>query len=310
MSSKPSGPGRDWSAYNKALIERGSLTVWVDEEALASWAAAEDPFKPGRPFVYSDTAIQFLLTLREVYHLPLRAAQGFAASIFRALGVALKVPNYSTLSRRAGKLDVDLGVSPACGPRVILLDSTGLKVYGEGEGKVRQHGYSKRRTWRKLHLAIDAKTQEVVAAVATTNAESDASVVDELLDEIDADVDELKADGAYDQRGVYRSLKRRKIKGVIPPRRNAKIMRHGNKAGPPEQRDENLREIRKHGRKRWKKRSRYHERSLAETAMFRVKTLTGERLRHRKLETQETESRIKCRVINRMTRLGLLVLKT
>ncbi len=213
MSSKPSGPGRDWSAYNKALIERGMLTVWVDEEALALGAAPEDPFKPGRPFVYSDIAIRFLLTLREVYHFALRAAQWFATSILEVLGVALKVPNYSTLSRQAGRLDVDLGAAAACGPRVILLDSTGLKVDGEGEWKLRKHGPSKRRTWRKLHLAVDARTQEVVAAVTTTNAESDASVVDEILDEIDADVDELKADGAYDQRGVYQSLRRGRFGG-------------------------------------------------------------------------------------------------
>jgi hypothetical protein len=310
MSSNASSPGRDWSAYNKALIERGSLTVRIDEEALALWAAPDHPFKPGRPYVFSATAIQFMLTLREVYHLPLRAAQGFVGSIFRIMGVGLKVPHYSTLSRRAGTLEVDLGASPAKGPKVIPPDSTGLKVYGEGEWKVRQHGYSKRRTWRKLHLAIDAKTQEIVAAVTTTNAESDASVVDEILDEIDAEVGELKADGAYDQRGVYKTLKKRKIRAVIPPRKNAKIHEHGNKSGPREMRDENLREIRKHGRKRWKRRSGYHERSLAETAMFRVKTLTGEKLRHRKLETQETESRMKCRVINRVTRLGLLVSKT
>lgn len=299
MSSKSGGKKRDWSAYNKSLIERGSLTVWIDEEALAQWAAEDDPFHIGRPFVYSDLAILFLLTLREAYGLTLRSAQGFAQSIFEILGVALTIPHYSTLSRRAATLQVDLDASPSDGPRVILLDSTGLKVFGEGEWKVRKHGYSKRRTWRKLHLAIDAKTQEVVASVLTTNAESDASVVEEILDQINTPVEAFKADGAYDQFYVYETLKERKIKPVIPPRKNAKIRRHGNKSGPHDARDENLREIRKYGRKRWKKRSGYHERSLAETAMFRLKTLTGEKLRHRKLETQKTEARVKARVMNR-----------
>ena len=309
MASK-GGEKRDWATYNKALITRGSLTVWIDREALAQWFAPEDPCHIGRPHVYSDLAIQFILTLREAYGLTLRAAQGFVESIFELMGVTLKVPHFTTFGRRAATVPIDLGASTADGPRVILLDSTGLKVFGEGEWKVRKHGYSKRRTWRKLHLAIDADSREIVAAVTTTNAESDASAVDEMLDEIDGEVGELKADGAYDQRGVYETLKRRKIKPVIPPRRNAKIIKHGNASGPREARDENLRVIRKNGRKRWKKESGYHERSLAETAMFRVKTLTGEKLRHRKLETQETESRIKCRVINRMTRLGLLVSKT
>ena len=304
MFSKPTDKDRDWSAYNKALIERGSLTVWIDEEAIALWEADEDPWKIGRPFVFSNIAIEMLLTLREAYQLTLRATQGFAQSIFRIMNIGLKVPHFTTLSRRGEDLPVGLGASPAEQPRVILLDSTGLKVFGEGEWKVRKHGYSKRRTWRKLHLAVDAKTQEIVACVTTTNAESDASVVDEILNEVEGSVDEFKADGAYDQRKVYEALDRREIKPVIPPRKNAKICKHGNKSGRREARDENLREIRRKGRKRWKRDSGYHERSLAETAMFRLKTITGEKLKNRKLETQETESRLRCRVINRITRLG------
>jgi hypothetical protein len=245
-----------------------------------------------------------MLTLREAYGLTLRSAQGFAAPIFELMGVGLDVPHYSTLSRRAGRIEVDLGASPSHEPRLILPDSTGLKVYGEGEWEVREHGYSERRTWRKLHLAIDAKTPEGVAAVTTTSAESDASVVDEILDEVDSEVDEFKADGAYDQRRVYETLEERKIKAVIPPRKNAKIHEHGNASGPRDARDENLREIRRHGRKRWKKDSGYHERSLAETAVFRLKAITGEKSRHRELEAQRNEGRIKCRVINRITRLG------
>lgn len=310
MSSKAAGKDRDWSAYNKALIERGSLTVWIDEEAIALWEAESDPCKIGRPFVFSDIAIQMLLTLREAYQLNLRATQGFAQSIFQIMNIDLKIPHYSTLSRRGEDLPIELGASSAEEPRVILLDSTGLKVFGEGEWKVRKHGYSKRRTWRKLHLAVDAKTQEVVACVTTTNAESDASVVDEILDEVDGRVDEFKADGAYDQRKVYETLDRREIKPVIPPRKNAKIRKHGNKSGRREARDENLREIRRKGRKRWKKDSGYHERSLAETAMFRLKTITGEKLKNRKLETQEAEARLRCRVMNRITQLGGLDRRT
>jgi hypothetical protein len=306
MSSTPDPGTRDWSAYNRALIERGSLTIWVDEGALSRWSGEKDPTKRGRPFVYGDAAVELVLTLREVYHLPLRAAQGFAGSILKALGLGLPVPHYSTLSRRAPGLGIDLGASPSPEPRVILLDSTGLKVFGEGEWKVRKHGYSKRRTWRKLHLAIDARTQEVVACRTTESGATDASQAEGLLDEVDEEVDSAKADGAYDQKPVYEALARRNAVPVIPPRKNAKIHRHGNSSGPRDARDENLRGVRRHGRKGWKKRVGYHERSLAETAMFRFKALLGERLRHRNLESQAAESRIRCRVLNRITRLGLL----
>jgi hypothetical protein len=306
MSSRPDPGTRDWSAYNRALIERGSLAVWIDEDALARWSGANGPAKRGRPFVYSDAAVELLLTLREVYHLPLRAAQGFAGSILTALGLDLPVPHYSTLSRRAPRLDIDLRARPSSEPRVILLDSTGLKVFGEGEWKVRKHGYSKRRTWRKLHLAIDARTQEVVACRTTASGATDASQAGGLLGEVDEEVESVKADGAYDQRPVYEAVGQRGAVPVIPPRKNAKIHRHGNTLGPREARDENLRGVRRHGQKGWKKRMRYHDRSLAETGMFRFKAVLGEKLRHRNLASQATESRIRCRVLNRITRLGLL----
>src|SRR5947209_15649601 len=157
MSTPPPAPVRNWSAYNRALIERGSLTVWIDADTLANWSGARDPHRIGRPFVYGAAAIQLILTLREMYHLPLRAAQGFAASIFRALGVALPVPHYSTLSRRSEAVPIDLGAAAADGPRVLVLDSTGLKVFGGGEWKVLQRGNGKRRAWRQLHTGHDAR---------------------------------------------------------------------------------------------------------------------------------------------------------
>jgi hypothetical protein len=306
MSTTSTPEVRDWSAYNRALIERGSLTVWIDEDALNNWMCEKDPTKIGRPFVYSDAAVELILTLREMYHLPLRAAQGFAASILHALGVGVPVPHYSTLSRRAARLAIDLGAAATTGSRVILMDSTGLKVFGEGEWKVRKYGYSERRTWRKLHLAIDAGAHEVVACETTGNDVTDAAVAPRLIDGIPGEVGALKADGAYDQGPVYGALDRRGATPVIPPRRDAIIHKHGDAAGPPDPRDENVRGVRRHGREGWKRRVGYHERSLAETAMFRVKTMFGGGLRHRSLEAQRVECRIKCRIMNRMTRLGLL----
>lgn len=306
MSTESEAHTRDWATYNRALVARGSLTVWVDEDTLTTWLGPRGTSKRGRPPVYSDAAIEVVLTLRELYRLPLRGAQGFARSIFRCLGVDLPVPDYSTLSRRAGRLAVDLGASAASGGRVLLIDSTGLKVFGEGEWKVRQHGYSKRRTWRKLHLAVDAATQEVVAVVVTENAATDASRVPELLGEVAGEVGAMKMDGAYDQEAVYEAAGARGAAAVIPPRRGAVIHRHGNRAGPKLARDENVRGVRRYGRRRWKQVSGYHERSLAETAMFRVKSAFGGHLKHRLLEGQRVEARVKCKILNRFTRLGML----
>src|SRR5512135_2437986 len=148
---------RNWRQYNRALVHRGSLTVWVDQKALDAWNY-HGPAQWGARFVYSDVAIQCLLTLRAVFRLPLRGTQGMAHSVFELMGLDLEVPHYSTLSRRAAELSVDLARKSE-GPLHLVLDSTGLKVYGEGEWKVRRHGYSKRRTWRKLHLAVNDRAK-------------------------------------------------------------------------------------------------------------------------------------------------------
>jgi hypothetical protein len=294
---------RNWREYNQALIKRGSLTVWVDRESLDAWAY-QGPAQWGGQFVYSDTAIQCLLTIRAAFHLPLRATQGMARSIFDLLGLELEVPHYSTLSRRAADLRVDLD-RKGKGPLHLVLDSTGLKVYGEGEWKVRKHGYSQRRTWRKLHLAIDAETHEVQAVAVTEAGVDDAEEVGHLLKPIDREVASAAADGAYDKRKVYRALEPRTGRILIPPRRNARIWRHGNSAGPPLARDENLRRIRQVGRRAWKREVGYHVRSLAETGVFRMKAIFGDHLASRRPECQVTEGAIRGRALNRMTHLGM-----
>jgi hypothetical protein len=294
---------RNWAEYNRALVRRGSLTVWVDQEALDAWNH-QGPPRWGAKFVYSDAAIQCLLTLRAVFHLPLRATQGMAASVFELMGLGLAVPHYSTLSRRAAALAVDLA-RKGQGPLHLVLDSTGLKVYGEGEWKVRKHGYSKRRTWRKLHLAIDAETHEVQAVAVTESGVDDAEEVDHLLKPIDRPVASAAADGAYDKRKVYRVLEPRTGTILIPPRSNARIWKHGNAAGPPLARDENLRHIRRSGRKAWQREVGYHIRSLAETGVFRMKAIFGGHLASRATERQVTEGAIRCRALNIMTHLGM-----
>jgi IS5 family transposase len=295
---------RNWPAYNAALIGRGSLTLWVDDEAIRSWRYT-GPTQRGAQYRYADAASTCVLTLRAVYHLALRAAEGLAQSVFALLEVALPVPSYSTLSRRAAEVAVALGALPRSGPVHLVIDSSGFKVYGEGEWKVRQHGWSKRRTWRKLHLAVDEATGEIVAAVASEAQVSDADALPDLLEQVAGELGQVSADGAYDKRRCYEALEECGAKAVIPPRRDAKIWQHGNCAGAPWQRDENLRAIRQQGRRRWKQESGYHRRSLAETAFFRCKTIFGPTLRARAFPQQATELFIKAAALNRMTHLGM-----
>jgi hypothetical protein len=295
---------RNWPAYNAALIERGSLTLWVDEEAIRSWRYT-GPTQRGAQYRYADAAIKCGLTLRAVYHLALRATEGLARSVFALLEVPLPVPSYSTLSRRAAEVPVALGALPRSTPLHLVLDSSGFKVYGEGEWKVRLHGWSKRRTWRKLHLGVDEATSEIVAAVASEASVSDDEGLPALLAQVKGEIRQASADGAYDKRRCYEVLEERGAHAVIPPRRDAKIWQHKNCTGVPWQRDENLRAIRRTGRRRWKQDSGYHRRSLAETTFFRCKTLFGPTLRARAFPQQATELFIMAAALNRMTHLGM-----
>lgn len=295
---------RNWAKYNAALIARGSLTLWVDEEALTAWQYT-GPRQRGAQYLYAEAAIQCVLTLRAVYHLALRAAQGLAESVFGLLQVSFPVPTYSTLSRRGAQSEVDLVRFSSSTPVHLVLDSSGFKVYGEGEWKVRQHGWSKRRTWRKLHLGVDEVTGEIVAAVASEAGVSDDDVVPDLVEQVARPIRHVSADGAYDKRKCYEALEVTGATVAIPPRRDAKIWQHGNREGERWQRDENLRTIRRLGRTRWKRESGYHRRSLAETAIFRLKTIFGATLRSRNFAQQATELFLRASALNRMTQLGM-----
>ena len=301
---KPTYRVRNWSKYNKSLVRRGSLTVWVSPDVLAAWTNVPPSGKRGHPRTYSDGAIECMATLRAVYHLAQRATQGLLSSIFELLEVSARVPSYSTLSRRQQTLDIQLPKRrPGEGVHVVV-DSTGVKVFGEGEWKVRQHGYTKRRTWKKLHVGVDEATGEILALAVTDNSVADHEELPGLLDQIDEPVTQVSADGAYDKRKAYDAIGKRKAKATIPPRRGARIWQHGNSKQERLIRDENLRAIRKHGRKAWKHSSGYHRRSLAETAMSRFKRILGSTIAARTFASQTTEIKVRCKILNTMTQLG------
>lgn len=295
----------NWSQYNESLVQRGSITYWFSEDAIRQWRHVNAEARRGHPFVYSDTAIECLLVLRELFQLPYRQTEGLGRSLIELMEIEVAIPDYTSLAKRAPKLGIALEVRKHAGPIDVVVDSTGLKVFGEGEWKMRKHGKSKRRTWRKLHLAINPETQEIEAEVLTENSGHDADQVEDLLDQIPANIRKFYGDGAYDPWKVRETLAARHTKAIIPPRRDAKIKRHGNCKGACLPRDEAIREIRRRGRRAWKQAVGYHRRSLSETAMHRMKCSFGDHLKNRHLSNQQIETRLRSKILNRFTRLGL-----
>jgi DDE family transposase len=296
---------RNWSEYNASLKKRGSLTVWVSPEAVENWTTDELTGDRGASPTYTDLAIETMATVQAIYGLAGRQTQGFLQSVFELMKLDLTVPDHSTLSRRRRQLTITLPVKDWSRSRHLVIDSTGVKVYGEGEWKVRQHGVGKRRTWRKLHFCVDEATLEIISVVASTNDVSDAEALSDLLQDVPGTIEQVSADGAYDKRKCYDTLNKRRAKAAIPPRKDAKIWRHANSKAERHVRDENLRRIRKVGRKEWKRESNYHRRSLAETQVFRFKTIFGDRLQTRQIDNQFKELMIKSAILNQMTHLGM-----
>ena len=296
---------RNWSEYDRSLVKRGSLTIWMSEEAIRKWKP-EGEKQRGAQKEYSDLAIETALTMKEVFHLTNRGTEGLIGSVFQLMGVEMSVPDHTTLSRRGKGLVVHL-TKRKKNIRHLVVDSTGLKLYGEGEWKMRKHGKSKRRVWRKIHLSVDSESGEIQAGAMSEAGVSDAEALTAMLVEIDQKIENFSGDGAYDMRFVYDDIQKHSpdCRIHIPPRKNARIWQHGNCKAPPHPRDENLRYIRRHGRPAWKRDSNYHQRSLAETAMFRMKTIFDDHLSTRLLSTQLTQTIIRCRALNIMTNLGM-----
>lgn len=300
---------RNWSQYNKALIQRGSITIWVEEKALKNWFSTSCSGHAGRPETYSNDAILMLLVLREMFKLTLRSLEGFAKSLLQVMQLDLPIPSYTQISRRARTLHKHIKRLLKCKKNChIIFDSTGLKVHGEGEWKTKVHGKSKRRTWRKFHIGIDAETQDILCCELTRNNEGDAEVAEYMLDEMPGTIKSARGDGSYDASRFRRKVHNKGGICIVPPPHDATYK--GAKSGWERERDESLALIAgfggdESGRKLWKICADYHKRSLVETSMFRVKKMCGERLKARRLDTQQTEAICKCLVINKMNKLGL-----
>jgi hypothetical protein len=293
----------NWAEYDAALRQRGSLTVWFTDAAIAAWRA-EPRTTPGGQPRYSALAITTALTLRAVFRLALRQTEGLISSIIRLLGLALSIPDHSTLSRRAETLQVFPRPSSGTEPAHLLVDSTGLKLCGAGEWLVEQHGAKTRRSWRKLHIGVDAGTGRIVAAELTTNDVDDGSQVGPLLDQVAGPVASFTGDGAYDRDDVYGAVIERHPDAavVVPPRSTA--VPGASAETTPTQRDGHLQVIAEVGRMGWQKASGYNRRALAEAAISRFKRVIGDGLRSRSQPRQETEAALAIAALNRMLDFG------
>jgi transposase len=297
----------NWPAYEAGLRQRGSLTVWFTDEAVAAWAAAPRTTRGGQPS-YSPLAILTALTLRAVFRLAYRQAEGLIASIISLLGLALRVPDHTTLSRRSATLTVprpdNAGADDGAQPLHLLVDSTGLKLCGAGEWLVEKHGTRTRRAWRKLHLGVDADTGQIVAAALTSKEVDDAVQVGPLLDKVTGPLASVTADGAYDQDGVYADVAERHPDAavIVPPRRTAVLSDKATTA--PTQRDRHLQCIAETSRRTWQKASGYNKRAKVEASIGRWKQVIGDGLRSRIDERRMTEVNVAVDVLNRMRELG------
>ena len=290
---------QNWPAYEAGLRRSGSLTLWIEDAALDDWQTV-GPTGQAR---YADAAIQTCLMLRAAFKLPLRQTEGLMASVLTLMGLTISAPDHTTVSRRAVTLPVIQRAPVPQGPLHVLIDSTGLQVYGAGQWLEAKHGAKSRRKWRKLHLAVDAASGMIVAHTLTDQDADDPSQVAPLLDQIDGPIGRVMADGAYDGSPTYQTIAAHgdAIEVVIPPRATAVP---SGEPGPPTQRDRHLEMITERGRLAWQAATDYGQRSLVETTMGRYKSLIGPRLRARGFAAQQTEAAIGVAVLNRMLVAG------
>jgi hypothetical protein len=293
----------NWPEYEAGLRQRGSVTVWISQEQLRGWGPAErGQRKPGGRQRYSNHAIETALTVGMVFHLRLRQTEGFLSSLFSLLDLSCRVPDHTTISRRARKLGkLPIGSAAGNRPVHILVDSTGLQIH---VGNFRKPPRS--RDWRKLHLAVNALTGDVIACDLSSKRARDASRVPGLLKHIESPLASLSADGAYDQEAVYEAVENhtatRSPRVLIPPKRNAKVK---PEVAILRERNRNIRSRARLGKRQWHTKSDYSRRSLVENTIFRYKLLIGPTMRSRTLQGQRVEARVGFRILNTMAGLGM-----
>jgi hypothetical protein len=281
-----------WKKYNHELANRGSLTVWLGDDPASKWASQESATADrGRPVVYPDQVILLGLLLQQIYRLPLRQTVGLMRSVLTLSGVALAVPDPSTLCRR--RRDLAMPHWPK-GASCMVIDSTGLQIRGPNTWLTTVHG-RKRRTYRKIHLGVDPASSLIVAGLATPCQTHDSEAFDSLLATADLSAErEVIGDGAYDRRCCYAGARRRRLRLITPPRIGAVLHREPGSL----QRDRAIREVRLQGKANRKRSHHDGRRSLAEAAMHRIKAAFGPSLRSRLWSNQQREALLRAHILN------------
>lgn len=296
---------RNWKQYNKALVQRGSITFWINEDSLKNWYEKENGRKTrGRPRKYSNIAIETCIVMKVLFKLAYRQCQGFIGSLCSLLKLKVISPSYTQLCRRQKQLQIKLQ-HRVKGPIHVVVDATGLKIFGEGEWKVRQHGYSKHRMWRKLHVGIDVESKEFVMVELTDNHIGESKLLKLLLAQYTDGLLKVGGDKGYDSYECHETIGNRGATSAILLQKKAKIRRRKSKNTKTLVRDDIVRRIRELGRKKWKEEVSYHSRSLVENAFFRYKTILGRKLRSHSIENQKIEALIGCNILNKFTQWGL-----
>ena len=290
----------NWAEYDRALVQRGDITLWISTDATDAWKPAPSGRRGGQR-KFSDHTIETALMLRLVFKLPLRQAEGFLRSLLSLMGVDLEAPDHTTLSRRSQRLDVALHLVPANEPIHLIVDSTGLSIVGEGEWAAVKHGGRGKRAWKKLHLGVD-QSGVIVAEVLTDGNADDAKTALNLIDEVEGDIASFTADAAYDTIAIYDAAAARGAKVVVPPMKTATRSRRRRPRSSA--RNRTIMRMKEIGRRRWKKESGYHRQARVENVFFRYKSIISDRLRARHPKAQEAEALIACNILNGMTALG------
>ena len=290
---------RNWASYDRALVRRGDLTIWLSPAAIAAWEP-DGAGTRGAQRKYSDLAIETALTLRLLFHLPLRQAEGFLTSLFVLMGLDLRSPDHTTLSRRGQHLDLTLRHVPKRAGLHLIIDSTGLSIVGEGEWAAAKHGGRGTRGWKTLHVGVD-HTGVIVAHALTDATVDDATTGVELIEAVTDDIASVTADAAYDTVAFYEAVGARGATVVVPPAKTARVSRRRPRSSA---RDRTITTVKRIGRRRWKKTSRYHQQARVENAFFRYKSIIGDGLRARTPGGRTAEALLACNILNRMTDMG------
>jgi len=293
----------NWHEYEQSLRDRGDITLWISPEAISAWRAPRTGKRGAQP-IYADIAIETALALRLLFHLPRRPTEGFLDSVLRLMALALPCPDHTTLSRRHATVVIrgQINHTPQ-GPIDLIVDSTGLKVCGQGEWHSQKHGEKRVRRWKKLHIGVDAQGR-IVASTVTESQEQDPSQIPELLAQVDGVIDRFIGDGIFDQAPVYTAVETHSpgARVIIPPRKDAVLSAMASTA--PTQRDQHVLTIESEGRSVWKRTSGYYAQSQVENAFSRFKRTFGGGLRSKRDASQEREAALACELLNRMQAMG------